>query len=56
MTFGAICGGDRDAQAWQLLGADASADLIVLDARRFAADLRLVRRAAEQVPFPLADR
>jgi len=56
MIFGAICGGDRDAEAWRWLGADASADLVVLDARQFAADLRLLRPPGERVPFPLVDR
>jgi hypothetical protein len=56
MTFGAICGGDRGAEAWRLLGADASAELVVLDARQFAADLRLLRPPGEHVPFPLVDR
>jgi hypothetical protein len=56
MTFGAICGGDRDAEAWRLLGADATADLIVLDAWQFATDLRLLRPPGEHVPFPLVDR
>jgi hypothetical protein len=56
MAFGAICGGDRDAEAWRLLGANASADLIVLDARQFAADLRLLRPPGEHVPFPMVDR
>ena len=45
MTFGAICGGDQDAEVWRLLGQDASADLVALDARQFAADLRLLRSA-----------
>ena len=56
MTFGGICGGDRDAEAWRLLGADATADLIVLDAWQFATDLRLLRPPGEHVPFPLVDR
>jgi hypothetical protein len=56
MTFGAICGGDRAAEAWRLLGADATADLIVLDAWQFATDLRLLRPPGEHVPFPLVDR
>lgn len=56
MTFGAICGGDPGAEAWRLLGADAIADLIVLDAQQFAVDLRLLRPAGEHVPFPLVDR
>ena len=56
MAFGAICGGDRDAEAWRLLGADAIADLIVLDAWQFAMGLRLLRPPGEHVPFPLVDR
>jgi hypothetical protein len=56
MTFGAICGGDSGAEAWRLLGADATADLIVLDAWQFATDLRLLRPPGEHVPFPLVDR
>lgn len=56
MAFGAICGGDRDAEVWRLLGADASAELVALDAWQFAADLRLLRPAAEHVPFPMVDR
>ncbi len=56
MAFGAICGGDLDAEAWRLLGANASADLVVLDARQFAADLRLLRPPGEHVPFPMVDR
>ena len=43
MTFGAIYDGDQDAEVWRLLGQDASADLKALDARQFAADLRLLR-------------
>ena len=53
MMFGAICG-DQDAEVWRLLGKDASAELAALDARQFAADLRLLRAAAEHVPFPMA--
>ena len=53
MTFGAICG-DQDTEVWRLLGKDASAELAALDARQFAADLRLLRAAAEHVPFPMA--
>jgi hypothetical protein len=56
MTFGAICGGDRDAEVWRLLGADAIAGLIVFDACQFAANLRLLRPPGEHVPFPLVDR
>jgi hypothetical protein len=55
VAFGAICGGDRDCEEWQLLGADASAELIVLDARRFAEELQLLRPPGERVPFPLVD-
>ena len=53
MMFGAICG-DQDADEWRLLGKDASAELVALDARQFAADLRLLRAEAENVPFPMA--
>jgi hypothetical protein len=56
MTFGAICGGDPDAEVWQLLGKDASAELVALDAWQFAADLRLLRPVAEKIPFPMADQ
>ena len=53
MMFGAICG-TQDTEVWRLLGKDASAELAALDARQFAADLRLLRAAAEHVPFPMA--
>ena len=56
MTFGAICGGDPGAEVWQLLGKDASAELVALDAWQFAADLRLIRPVAEKIPFPMADQ
>jgi hypothetical protein len=56
LAFGAICGGDRDAAAWRLLGSDAIADLVVLDAWQFGVDLRLLRPVGEHVPFPLIDR
>jgi hypothetical protein len=56
MTFGSIYGGDLEAEEWLRLGADASADLIALDAWQFAAALRLLRPAAEHVPFPMVDR
>lgn len=52
MMFGAICG-DQDGDEWRLLGKDASAELVALDARQFATDLRLLRAAAEHVPFPM---
>jgi hypothetical protein len=55
MSFGAICGGDRESGAWPLLGADTSADLVVLDTKRFAEELHLLRPAGPPVPFPLAD-
>ena len=55
MTFGAICGGNSDAEVWRLLGKDASAELVALDAWQFAAELRLLRPAAEQIPFPVVD-
>jgi hypothetical protein len=56
LAFGAICGGNRAAAPWRLLGANAIADLIVLDAWQFAVDLRLLRPPGEHVPFPLIDR
>ena len=56
MTFGAICGGDQNAEVWRLLGRDAVADLVAFDARQFAADLRLLRPPTEHVPFPLVTR
>jgi hypothetical protein len=56
MTFGAICGGDQEAEVWRLLGKDASAELVALDAWQFGAELRLLRSAAEHVPFPMVDR
>ena len=55
MMFGAITGGDPDAEVWRLLGKDASAELVALDAGQFAADLRLVRSPTENVPFPMVD-
>jgi hypothetical protein len=55
MTFGAICGGDPDAEVWRLLGKDANAELAALDAWQFAAELRLLRPVAEQIPFPMVD-
>jgi hypothetical protein len=56
MTFGAICGGDQDAEVWRLLGTDASADTVAFDAGQFAADLGLLRPASETVPLPLIIR
>jgi hypothetical protein len=56
MAFGAICGGDREDAAWSLLGANASADLVVLDSRRFAAELGFLDQARPRIPFPLVDR
>jgi hypothetical protein len=56
IAFGVICGGDRESTAWSLLGADASADLVVLDAQRFAEGLGLLHPAGQNVPFPLVDR
>jgi hypothetical protein len=56
MAFGAICGDSLEAEEWRRLGADASADLVALDAWQFAADLRLLRPAAEHIPFPMVDR
>jgi len=56
MTFGAICGGDPDAELWRLLGKDANAELVALDAWQFAAELRLLRPVAEQIPFPMVDQ
>ena len=56
MTFGAIYGGDPDAEVWRLLGQDANAGLAELDEWQFAAGLRLRPPAAEQIPFPMVDR
>jgi hypothetical protein len=56
MAFGAICGGDHDAEVWRLLGAEASAELVALDAWHFATALRLLRPPDEYVPFPMIDR
>jgi hypothetical protein len=55
MSFGAICGGNPDADVWRLLGKDASAELVALDAWQFAAELRLLRSSTEHVPFPMVD-